>query len=610
MATARANITTKVGADTSEFSAAMRRVGAQAQGVAGRIGNSMKGAAASVARLGVAAASAGAAIAGAAASAALFKGVKGAAQIEQMGIAFEVMTGSAEKGKALLEEIRDFGTQTPYEFPALAQGAQTMMAFGVATEQVMPSLRMIGDIAAGDAEKMSSLSLAFGQIASTGRLMGQDLLQLINAGFNPLQEISAKTGESMAQLKKRMEDGGVSFDEVVSAFKAATSEGGRFFGMTDRQSRTFNGRMSSLVDSVNNALTTMGEPIKNTLTPMIADLTGMFEDMLPVFDAIGKNIAENIPKFIQGVWDAADGAYQFGQYLEKGLKLAGVILKATFSEDFWKAQGLTLGVALMDAVNKMKSGFDGVNAMIVQAFAELPNLVWNAFEFLMDPKVWEYVGDSLVRAANRFAVSMAETIFNISSKILSFDWSGLKSMGEKIAQGFNEELKTPDMQVDVGRTVADSMKRIRQAGADAAANSTPLFETDTLKAKIDSLMGGLRAEFGSILDEPIQTLGQAISGTIAKASAATKPIDQMQSRDTLESGLQRYSTIGQTGAFARDRARLGIASGLTTGGLGEKRRVGQGSADKVIRDTRSLQEKQVDHLESMDKTLKQAITVA
>lgn len=85
-------------------------------------------------------------------------------------------------------------------------------------------MKMLGDISLGNGERLQSLSLAFAQVTATGRLMGQDLLQMINAGFNPLEAIAKRTGETMTDVKERMSDGRVSVEEVEQAMKDATSE--------------------------------------------------------------------------------------------------------------------------------------------------------------------------------------------------------------------------------------------------------------------------------------------------------------------------------------------------------------------------------------------------
>jgi tape measure domain-containing protein len=197
------------------------------------------------------------------------KALGGAADLEQMAISFEVLTGSMEKGKGLLEDVRKMGAETPYEFPALAEGVKTMLSFGIATEDTLPLIRMLGDIAGGSQDKLSSLSLVMGQVASAGRLTGSDLLQFINAGFNPLNEIAKRTGESMVELRKRMEDGGVGFAEVRQAMVDATSAGGMFFGMMDKQAGTTKGLLSTLKDEVNAIFTAAGTPINDALKPVL-----------------------------------------------------------------------------------------------------------------------------------------------------------------------------------------------------------------------------------------------------------------------------------------------------------------------------------------------------
>lgn len=101
----------------------------------------------------------------------------------------------------------------------------------------MPNIKALGDIAMGDRNKLNSLTLAFSQMTASGRLMGQDLLQMINAGFNPLSEISRKTGKSIGVLKEEMEKGKISAEMVTQAFYSATQAGGQFHGMTERWDR-------------------------------------------------------------------------------------------------------------------------------------------------------------------------------------------------------------------------------------------------------------------------------------------------------------------------------------------------------------------------------------
>ena len=122
-------------------------------------------------------------------------------EIESLEKSFSILAGTVQ-GKNLFEEIREFATKTPMTMPALAKGAQTLLAFNYEAKNVMPIIRAIGDISMGNEDKFNSLTLAFAQMSSTGKLMGQDLLQMINAGFNPLAVISEQTGKSIGVLKE------------------------------------------------------------------------------------------------------------------------------------------------------------------------------------------------------------------------------------------------------------------------------------------------------------------------------------------------------------------------------------------------------------------------
>lgn len=203
-------------------------------------------------------------------------GLDAAMSMESLNAQFTVMAGSAERSRELIAEITDFAKQTPFSKLGLADAGKTLMAFGLSSEKVIPTLRMLGDVAGVDQNKLKGLALVFGQIQSTGKLMGQDLLQLITQGFNPLTEISKETGIAVADLKKAMEKGAISADMVTAAFQSATSEGGMYFKNLEAQSKTLQGRISTLKDNVVQALQNMAE----AFLPMLKAGT----EMLIAFD--------------------------------------------------------------------------------------------------------------------------------------------------------------------------------------------------------------------------------------------------------------------------------------------------------------------------------------
>ncbi len=225
--------------------------------------------------------------------------LKAASDAEQTSVAFKTMLGSAEEAQKFVAEMKQFAAKTPFETSDISKAAQTMLAFGLDVKSVMPNIQMIGDVALGNKEKFASLSLAFAQVQATGRLMGQDLLQMVNQGFNPLQIMSEKTGKSMAQLKEEMEDGKISAEMVAEAFKTATSEGGRFFGGMEAQSKTWAGLWSTFKDSLNEFLRTQGERFLPALNKMIEQATSFVQNTLPQWIT---KIEETIKWFKEHEW--------------------------------------------------------------------------------------------------------------------------------------------------------------------------------------------------------------------------------------------------------------------------------------------------------------------
>lgn len=213
-------------------------------------------------------------------------------QSEMQNTAFSVILGGDEAAKGLIDDIAEYSKKTPYEKLGLGDAAKTMLGFGIAQEKIMPNLKMIGDIAMGDAAKMDSLALAFSQISSAGKLQGQDLMQLINAGFNPLGVMAKQTGKSMAELKDDMARGAISAEMVEDAFRAATSEGGQFYGMADKMSETVGGKLSTMMDNLNDLFLKLFNIIQPILMPAI-DL------LIFGFTAIG----DGIEWFMQAIED-------------------------------------------------------------------------------------------------------------------------------------------------------------------------------------------------------------------------------------------------------------------------------------------------------------------
>ena len=209
-------------------------------------------------------------------------------EAENSAISFEVLLGSSEKATDMLAKITEMAAKTPFEKMDLQNAAQQMLNFGVAENQVLGYMKQLGDIAAGDKQRFQSLALVFGQVSSAGKLSGQDLLQFINAGFNPLKELADMTGESYASLQEKMSKGLITTDMVAKAMKRATSEGGKFYHMMDKMSATTGGRISSVIDDIKERTAKMFEYIG----PLIAQLLELVNAVVPpIFTAFEKVVS-------------------------------------------------------------------------------------------------------------------------------------------------------------------------------------------------------------------------------------------------------------------------------------------------------------------------------
>ena len=207
-------------------------------------------------------------------------------EIESLEISFETLLGSKDKADELFGSIREFAVNTPMTMGALASGAQTLLGFGIASEKVMPILQQIGDISMGDAQKFNSLTLAFAQASSAGKLAGQDFLQMVNAGFNPLNEMAKTTGKSIKQLKQDMEDGRITTAELEKAFASATAEGGMFHGMLEKQSSGIQGALSNLQGAWDDMLNDIGSKQQSVFVDGVNMLTSLLKNYEPFLNAI------------------------------------------------------------------------------------------------------------------------------------------------------------------------------------------------------------------------------------------------------------------------------------------------------------------------------------
>lgn len=225
------------------------------------------------------------------------KAMKAAADMEVLETQFAALLKSEDQAIKLIEKLRKMNVESPLGVEDFSKGAKQLLGVRMSADDAAVALDKLSNISMGNAENFDSLVRAFAQTRSAGRLMGQEVLQFVNAGFNPLSEISIKTGESMAALKKRMEDGKISFQEVEEAITSATAAGGLFNGMNAKMAATMEGKMQKLKDNFNQFFIALGKPINETLKPELDKLNNYD------FSTLGKNLGDNIAEAMRGLTD-------------------------------------------------------------------------------------------------------------------------------------------------------------------------------------------------------------------------------------------------------------------------------------------------------------------
>lgn len=264
-------------------------------------------------------------------------------QMEQYTTNFTTMLGSQEAAVQKVQELKEFAASTPLSMDDLAQGTQTLLAFGVESKNSTEILRQFGDIALGDADKMQRLSTAFGKATASGKVTGDTVQQMIDAGWNPLIQISKAAGETMEETQKRMSAGAISVEELQAAMEAVTSGTGQFAGGMEAASHTTQGLISTLQDNVKSKIGEAFQSVSDILQSEVLPRAIEFVNSINV-DSIIENVNGLVSTFIElspviAAATAATLAYKAAVSISE---VIDVVRKAT--------EGQTVAQAALNAV--------------------------------------------------------------------------------------------------------------------------------------------------------------------------------------------------------------------------------------------------------------------
>jgi tape measure domain-containing protein len=271
-----------------------------------------------------------------------------AASVEDLTMQIETLTKSVSITKGLIAEFRKEAAKSPLSIEDYAEAGKLLLNFGTTVDDVMPRLKTLADVSMGNSDRFSGLALAFAQTTAKGRLMGQELNQMTERGFNPLQIISKKTGISVGDLMKRMEEGKISIKAVAEAFRIATSKGGDFYQAIEKGANTTSGKIAKTKDSILGLKIAFGEGFNIGLKNALDRVNEFLPKMLGKFKEFGLQTG----KIMIQIMDAFEQG-RLGEVLEAAL-MAGV----TRAGEEMIAAMVFAGNALYDTIATRMQGSD------------------------------------------------------------------------------------------------------------------------------------------------------------------------------------------------------------------------------------------------------------
>ena len=348
-------------------------------------------------------------------------GVKYNAQMEDFQANLTTLLGSADKASEMLNTLKQMANTTPFETSDLLQATQMMLGFGLQADKTTGYLQTLGDISMGNSEKLMSLTRAFSQIGASGKATMEDINQMIDAGFNPLQIISEQTGKSMADLRDEVSEGKISFEDIAGAMQTATSEGGRYYQAMDKASQTMNGKMSTAMDALKTALGN----VTQSLLPIVTKVVEKVTEWANAFSNLDQGTQETILK-IAGIVAAAGPVLKIiggisggiGKLIDVGGKISTAFTTGSKSVKLLGSAfsfltspiGIVIGIigAIVGAIVYLWNTNEGFRNAIISAWQAICNFFSSIPGFFQS--LWENIKNFFINGWNSIVAFFTETI--------------------------------------------------------------------------------------------------------------------------------------------------------------------------------------------------------
>ena len=469
---------------------------------------------------------------------------------------FKVMLGDEQLAAEKLEEIRRMAASTPFSLSDLTEGTQTLLQFGVAADDTTGVLKRLGDISLGNADKLQTLVRAYGKMSSAQKVTLENVNMMIDAGFNPLNQICDATGESMSALYKRISDGKVSFNELEAAVAAATSEGGQFYNGMLEASQTFNGRLSTLKDNVA-ALT--GELTSGLFTALGDIIVKANELVVSITEDDAKMAAlkETIGVLTEAVVSVTAAVLSYKATVAATTTITALCTAATTAKAAADkaaesgAKGLAVAQAALNAV--MKANTVGIVVSAVAALAAglvtayhtsetFRNIVNGAFQAvarIAQSTIGAAIGwlDKLSYRLNSFLGKDGYTGFDSYDDYKASKTpakSNTTTDADRQRRQQLHESRVQRSQASTGTTDAAASATAAAAAATSAAKSTKQATADIIKSISDTT---------TAVKDGVTTTTETVTETLSNGTTQQKQVITSTSRQMVDGVLKDVKTV-------------------------------------------------------------------
>ena len=483
--------------------------------------------------------------------------ISDASEYESLMVRLKVATGDASTAMKEFEELKDFASKTPFDLPGVVDASIMFRNAGIEAENIIPTIKMLGDVAQGNNEYFNRMALNFMQIKSAGKATMQDLNQFAYMGI-PIKQV----------LKDMGREGDTSFEAIQMAFKRMTSEGGQFYNSMNANAGTMSGSMSNLRDSIQQVRAELGDQLLpvissviRAISEMLSELkeTQIFQNIKNKFTELANTIKYNLDSIIATIIKVGTIITEVGIVFATAWSIINYPITLT-------VLGVTLFIKILYEATKVSNDFSvqatgGFNQVaesasslgaiiggVVGTIQGLFNILYNAVATLINAfaslaeffvNVWFHP----IKTIKNFFLDLLSTILDVVSTVAGvFDLFGtglsktLNDASEKL-----RELKSTEGMYSYGRLELQDVNGIPQA-INSGANSA--YSAGALVDKYLSQVAGLNSEISDKLSEGIKTDGNGnIKVNDEKNLEMSKEYNKLLQQRATELFKIQYSTV-------------------------------------------------------------------